>query len=506
MSLSAQLKWKLALALFIVLALACDTGSLLSFGAPTSIPYSGPGQYPTTVTLGTAGQYRPSSAGWIAYITQGNLWLIHPDGSAPKQITQNPAPSPSSSNTGFTLHWSPDGTMLGYAVGGKLTVLDIGSLQATLRANATAGDFDWSGNSQQIIYDGPLTTDASGKSSNNGLWLVDVNSGQTKQLLAASPTYPGMLSPLWSSDATRVIFSDASGRAHLLNLVNGSITDLPQGTAKDHACTWAAKIMLIACLDSNPSGGLAPSIAFLDQDGHENLDIELPANHFQPSLGPWAPDGKSIALIYSADASGSKLMSDVLSIESGDFKSYGAGRLIDWSSDGRWVMLAGTEGDAQPLTIINTTSGLTSTLTDGAPAAWQPGVGVVSGAPTPSFCMNTSGGFVHMKPKGYFLTFCLGAQHITYPSLEAGVYAMGPHATYFVYVSNSGYVFAARVGDPALTRIGDVRNFISIRLHEDMEPKFQIRFIAGYPYEVQVVELTFNEKETFMLPTRIYAP
>ncbi len=506
MSLSPHLKWKLALALLLVFVLACDMGSLLPFGAPTAAPYNGPSQFPTTTTLGTAGEYRPSSAGWIAYVDQGNLWLVHPDGTSPKQITQNPTPSPSANNSGFTLHWSADGSMLGYAVGGKLFVLDIGSLQKTVRANATAGGFDWSGNSQQIIYDGPVTTDSSGKSSNNGLWLVDVNSGQTKQLLPSSSTYPAMLSPLWSSDATRVLFSDAAGHSHLLNLTNGDITDLPQGTAQAPACTWAPSIMLIACLDANPSGGQAPSIVFLDQDGRESLDLALPAAHYQPRLGPWALDSKRLAIIYSTDASGSHLMTDILTIEGGNFKPVGSGRAMDWSSDGRWVMLSGAGGGSQPISIINTTSGLTSTLADGATAAWQPGIGVVSGAPTPSFCMDTSSVFVHRKPKGYFLTLCLGAKHITYPSLEAGVYAMGPQAVYFIYVSNSGYVFAARVGDPALTRIGDVRNFIAIRLHEDMEPKFQIRFITGYPDKFQVVELTFGEKETFTLPRRITAP
>ena len=61
-----------------------------------------------------------------------------------------------------------------------------------------------------------------------------------------------------------------------------------------------------------------------------------------------------------------------------------------------------------------------------------------------------------------------------------------------------------RVGDEGLTRIGNVRNFAAI--WNRGEPRFQIRFIPANPYRVQVVELSFNQEETFTLPLRIVAP
>ncbi len=507
MSRPTQLKLKLALAILLVFILACDTGTLLPFGAPTPTPNAGPSQFP--LTFGTEGAYRPSSAGWIAVVSQGNLWLIHPDGSGIKQITQNATPSASTPNTGFTLRWSPDGKMLGYAVGGVLTVLDIGSLQTTVRAYATAGGFDWSGNGQQIVYDGPVTADSSGKPVNNGLWVVDVDSGQTRQMFQSSPAYPVTTRPLWSTDSTRVIFSEppgaGSGGIHLLSLDTGKITDLVPGSSPNTLCSWAPNAMIIACVDPNPGAGQAPSVILLDEAGTESANLAIPGAHYHPRLGPWASDGKRLALIYTSDPNGSQEMTDILSLDTGDFKTVGAGRALSWSPDGRWIALeTSSAGTDQPITIVNTTSGLTSTLTNASSMAWQPGSDV-NAAPTPSFCMNSAVGFVHMKPKGYFLTFCLGPQHITYPSLEKGVYAVGGRGSFFIYVSNSGYVFAAHMGDPALTRIGDVRTFIAIRT-PDMEPNFQIRFIAGYPDIVQVVELTFGEKETFTLPRRITAP
>ncbi len=507
MSRSTELKLKLALALLLVLVLACDTGSLLTFGAATPTPNIGPAQFPQT--FGTAGAYTPSAAGWIAFVDQGNLWLIHPDGSGIKQITQNPTPSARTPNTGFTLRWSPDGKMLGYAVGGVLTVLDIGSLQTTVRAYATAGGFDWSGNGEQIAYDGPVTTDSSNKPANNGLWVVDVESGQTRQMLPSSSTYPAITTPLWSSDSTRVIFSQPAGAqpggSYLLDLGTGKITDLVPGSSQNTACSWAPNSPIISCVDPSPAGSQAPSVILLDENGTENADLAIPAGHFHPRIGPWAPDGRELALIYTSDPNGSQVMTDILSLDTGDFKTVGSGRALAWSPDGRWIALESSlTGTDQPITIINTTSGLTSTLTSASSIAWQPGADV-SAAPTPSFCMDSAVGFVHKKPKGYFLTFCLGSQHITYPSLEKGVYAVGGRGSFFVYVSNSGYVFAAHMGDPTLTRIGDVRNFIAVRT-DGMEPKFQIRFVAGYPDIVQVVELTYGEKETFTLPRRITAP
>src|SRR5512141_946879 len=95
MSRSTDLKIKIALAITLLLAPACDTSSLVPFAAPASKAStpSGPDQFPGPGTFGTAVAFRPSAVGWIAFVNQNNLWLIHPDGSGIKQITRNPVPS-----------------------------------------------------------------------------------------------------------------------------------------------------------------------------------------------------------------------------------------------------------------------------------------------------------------------------------------------------------------------------------------------------------------------------
>jgi hypothetical protein len=162
---------------------------------------------------------------------------------------------------------------------------------------------------------------------------------------------------------------------------------------------------------------------------------------------------------------------------------------------------------AQGLTVVEVASGTSLPLAEGVSPRWQPDVlpTLVTGASDQTFCMDTTVGFVHQKPKGYYLQFCVGSEHFTYGALEKGVYAVGPNARFFIYVSNSGFIFAARMGDKTLTRIGNVRDFRAIWT-DGVEPQFQIRFLPGYPHLVQVVEQYFGQHETFTLPRRIFTP
>ena len=513
MSRSRVFQLTLCLTILLLFAQACDLSTVLPGSGSGAPGASSPGaQFPSTI--GTTGPFRPSAAGWIAFINKNNLWLIHPDGSGLKQITRNAVTSGGAG--AYNIQWSPDGQSLAYSHAGRLWVLDISTLASTLRATATAGGFDWSSGAQQIIYDGPLTSSASDQPSNNGLWITDVPSGQTQSLYQSSATDPALLAPLWSPDSSRVIFSEPQGARpagmHLLDLTTDNVTDLMRGSSSDTTCSWSPVDMLIACLDGSPAHGQAPGVVFLDQDGKQTRVVPLPAGYAHARLGPWSIDGTSLAVIYSTDAGGSQEMTDLLTLASGTFKSLGPGSASAWSSDGRWILMEGSASagseTAPPLTVVNTTSGLASTLTSGSSAAWQPNVadtGVVSVATQRAYCLSTAVGYVYRKAKGHFLEFCVGAKRYTYGALEEGVYAMGPRALYFVYISNSGYIFAARVGDPSLTAIGDVRSFIAIHT-VGFVPEFSIKFIPTHPELVQIVEQHFHENQTFTLPSRIIAP
>lgn len=150
--------------------------TLLAACGPTPTPESGVGTLgPVAQAPATAAatpEYRPSPAGWIAYVKDGHIWLVHPDGSAPKQVRADTA-----GGGDIRLAWSSDGQLLAYSQGGTLAVLDAASLASNVLANDSAGGFDWSATAHQIVYD---TAPADGK--NNGLWVVDAGDGRTRQL------------------------------------------------------------------------------------------------------------------------------------------------------------------------------------------------------------------------------------------------------------------------------------------------------------------------------------
>ena len=88
--------------------------------------------------------------------------------------------------------------------------------------------------------------------------------------------------------------------------------------------------------------------------------------------------------------------------------------------------------------------------------------------------------------------------------LEKGGYALGPNDKFLVYASNSGIVYAARIGDRKLNKIGDVKDFTIIVRGE--APEYEFEFYGDHPYTVQVLELIFLQKKTIPIPRFITTP
>jgi len=514
MSRSTELGIKLALAVVLLLTPACGLGSASGPAAP--IRTLSPDQQYLGPTLSGPMEYRPSAAGWIAFVKDNNIWLIHPDGSSAKQVTTNAAPAGPGSTNDLKLAWSVDGQLLAYSQGGVLSVIAIGGLATKQLANNTAGGFDWSATGHQILYDTALTTGSSGTVSNDGLMVISADDGSTRALITGASMPAAMIEPRWSFDAQSVIFSAPEGTGlYLLDASTDKVSDLLGGRVGQAGCSWSPVELLIACIDDHPPEGQAASVVILDQTGKEQKRIPLPAGHAHPHLGPWSSDGGSLTISYSSGPEGFQETTDIVSLDTGEFQTLGPGRASSWSPDGRWIVTEDLSGSnaqaAHPIKIINTTSGLTSTLAEGSSALWQPAeTDLLSSAATAiprgqTFCLNSSVGFVHIKPKGHYLQFCIGSKKYNYGALAQGVYLIGPQAKYFIYVSNSGYVFAARLGDPTLTRIGNVRTFKAVHI-PDIDPIFDIRYITGYPNLIQIIEKRYNQKATFTLPRRVTAP
>ncbi len=498
---------------------------LLFAAACTSLPFGAkPGDSKPIPTLRVPGPaftatpmlFGPTAAGWIAFVKANNIWVIHPDGSGMKQVSHNLAPSDPAT---LRVRWSTDGQKLAFSYDGHLDAIDIGTLGTTKLADDTAGGFDWAAGGYQLIYDGVLTVgpQKAYDYSNSGLWVADARSGNTRLIVPSTAKYPAMVDPLWSIDTGSVIFSDPPtakpGGQHLVNIITGKIVDLIPAGGGHGSCNWAPTSLTIACL--KPSGS-AWKIALLDANGNEQRSIALPSEYLHPSLGPWLADGSRLAIEYTSDEAGTQNLIGMLALDSGTFKALAAGRASDWSPDGRWMLSAAlpAPGSAAsgPITILNTTSAQVSALTDGFVPVWQPGQNFAVWQPSqaldvlptvPAFCLDTMVLFLHQR-KGYYIQVCSGSQHYQLGPLETGVYLMGPGGKFFLYASNSGYIYVARLGDRRLTQIGNIRNFIIIRAHNN--PRYQFRFLGDGPDAVEVTELNYHEDAVFTIPRRITAP
>ena len=457
---------RLSLVSFLLFTAACNSlfkSSPTGRPVPTLRPLSS-GPTSTPMMLG------PSGAGWIAFIKNSNVWLIHPDGSGMKQVSRNQAPvNPSAP---VRARWSTDGQKLAFSYDGHLDVLDLGSLAVIRLVDDTAGGFDWSPGGYQLVYDTALTVgqQRAYDYSNSGLSVVDVRSGNQRNIVPSSTRYPAMVNPLWSLDTSRVIFSDPTGAEpgglHLVDILTGKITDLLPPGPDQGSCSWAPTSLTIVCLKPSSSTLQEWVIALLDGNGNEKRKIPVPAEYHHPQLGPWLSDGSKLALQYTSDPDGTQEMISILALDSGEFKPLGPGRASDWSPDGRWILMASsTPGAAQPgpMTVINTTSAQVVPLADGFSPLWQPGdlfavwrpSQALNEVPTaPAFCIDSMVLFVHLT-KGYYFQVCSGSQHYSLGPLETGVYSMGPGGNWFLYASNSGYIYVARVGDRRGRRRGD---------------------------------------------------
>jgi hypothetical protein len=83
-----------------------------------------------------------------------------------------------------------------------------------------------------------------------------------------------------------------------------------------------------------------------------------------------------------------------------------------------------------------------------------------------------------------------------------GVYAIGPNSNFFVYCTDDGKVYAAKIGAKYLSPIGDVRYFTAIR--RGTKPSFAVDiFFNTNFYRANVQEKLFNQNEIILIPRNI---
>jgi hypothetical protein len=89
--------------------------------------------------------------------------------------------------------------------------------------------------------------------------------------------------------------------------------------------------------------------------------------------------------------------------------------------------------------------------------------------------------------------------------LAKGVYAVGPNNEFLVYVTLSGIVYAARIGDSYLNNLYDLgREHIYTVFNKKVTPDFEIAFVGdASAYKLVLVEKNYNQKRVYDLPSGI---
>jgi tricorn protease len=80
----------------------------------------------------------------IAFIRNGDVWTVSPDGSGERMIR--------SDGTVETLAWSPDGSRLAFSADGSLGVMDADGQNLSRIANIRPGPLSWSPDGTTLVY------------------------------------------------------------------------------------------------------------------------------------------------------------------------------------------------------------------------------------------------------------------------------------------------------------------------------------------------------------------
>lgn len=159
-----------------------------------------------------------------------DLYLADADGSNLAQLTDT------ENANEHDAHFSPDGSLLAYAVsledGSALDVMELATGEARRYVSSTERLYglDWSPDGTRIAYtDTPNDTPNDNPDGNAELYLLDVSAGKNRRL-THNDDYDHM--PVWLPDGNALMFSSyASGREqiYVLDLESGDVRPFPSG-------------------------------------------------------------------------------------------------------------------------------------------------------------------------------------------------------------------------------------------------------------------------------------
>jgi TolB protein len=233
---------------------------------------------------------KPKRNGKIAWIRDGDIWLMNGDGSDAVQLTSSPEDAPVSYSQPA---WSPDGSKLAFVAtddSGAGSVYVSGADGKNARKVADGGaDPVWSPDGMQIAFAGD-------DGDNTAIFVVPSAGGTARQLCTAA----GFLSePAWSPDGKQLAY-----RREAVDNESDSIV-----IASAAGCAAAGTT---GADDSTPSFAWNSALAFArsDDNGDQDIFVRLhggsardvapnpDANDFSPRF---SPDGNKIVFVSDRD-------------------------------------------------------------------------------------------------------------------------------------------------------------------------------------------------------------
>lgn len=372
------------------------TGYVLWFGSILIdlIKYGGPSK-PTSVILTyipVPPSPPPTSStpdGWIAFVNKEDLWVIRSDGSESKSVTNDPL-SGQTGNRIIDYAWSPDGKTLAYLQGTDIHLYDIQTAKTTTLPITAGLGFDWSPDGNQIVYATSLSEGCPW--CNDGFRVIDLESKNSKLAITSTTNINGMISPEWSYDGSHVLFyipsvfvpSYEPAGYGIANFSTGKPLKLPVELEEGQTwgnCMWSPQELIIACAVSSNESPKEAVLYLFDENGKAIKEIRS-LDKQRVLTFRWSPFNDRLAIGYILE---NKPYTEILATDTEVAEELTSGVPSDWSPDGQWLLVTDfDENDVLTMFIVNTTTGQSSYLTEGADGIWQPQPVSISNIELPS--------------------------------------------------------------------------------------------------------------------------